>query len=141
MATQGFLNKSLSKLVFGERTDLNVYSDELGEGSIKMSYEDEGVKRLNTAIGQVVSLNFYRPVTITISLNKVKKAYETYSNLIESGNAYIGGNCQFVNDVGRSFTINDLSIEKGEDNGDGENASVDFILKGTQVCNAGAFQI
>ena len=89
----------------------------------------------------MVSLNFFRPVTITISINKVKNAYQVYSNLIESGVAYIGGNCTFINDIGREFTIEDLSIEKGEDNGDGENASVDFTLKGTQKCNQGAFEL
>ena len=141
MAVQGYLNKSLTKLLFGQNASLNVSAESLGEGTIKMSYEDEGVKRLNTCVGQVVSLNFFRPVTITISINKVKNSYLIYSDLIENGTAYIGGNCTFINDVGREFTIEDLSIEKGEDNGDGESASVDFILRGTQKCNQGAFEI
>lgn len=141
MAVQGYLNKSLTKLIFGQDASLNVSANDLGEGTIKMAYDDEGVKRLNTCVGQVVSLNFFRPVTITISINKVKNAYQVYSNLIESGIAYIGGNCTFINDIGREFTIEDLSIEKGEDNGDGENASVEFTLKGTQKCNQGAFEI
>lgn len=141
MAVQGFLNKSLTKLIFGQDASLNVSASDLGEGTIKMSYDDEGVKRLNTCVGQVISLNFFRPVTITISINKVKDAYRVYSDLIEDDIAYIGGNCTFVNDVGREFTIYDLSIEKGEDNGDGENASVEFTLKGTQKCNQGAFEL
>lgn len=141
MAVQGFLNKSFTRLIFGQDATLNVSAQDLGEGTIKMSYDDEGVKRLNTCVGQAVSLNFFRPVTITISINKTRNAYWVYSNLIENGIAYIGGNCTYINDVGREHTIEDLSIEKGEDNGDGENASVDFVLKGTQKCNQGAFEI
>lgn len=141
MAVQGYLNKSLTKLLFGSNASLNVSSESLGEGSIKMVYQSEAVQRLDTCVGQVMSLNFYRKVTITISISKVSNSYLIYSDLIESGKSVIPGYCEFTNDVNRKIIIKDLSIEKGEDHGSGETASVDFILSGTQDCNQGAFEV
>lgn len=141
MTLQGFLNKSLTKCVFGQNASLNVKSTDLGENSITMSTNSEAAERLPTAVNEAISLNFYRSVSLTISINKLSQAYHIYSDLIESGVSYIGGNCVFTDDVGREYAIESLSIEMGENTGDGKNASVDFILKGIQRTNQGAFEV
>lgn len=139
-ALQGFLNKGLTKLIFGSDASLNLDARDLGEGAVKMNYESEAVTRLSTCIGEVMSLNAFRKCTITVSVSKTSESYWRYCDLIEKDKGIISGNLQFINDVGREFTIYDLSVEKGEDNGDGENASVEFTIRGTQLCNQSAFE-
>lgn len=140
-AIQGYLNKSKTSCVFSNKAELNVSANDLGENTIKMTYDSEGAMRHNSAVGQVISLNFFRSVKIEIDILKTSNAYHVYSDLVENGICFISGTCTYTNDVGREHTIRDLSIEKGEDNGDGQNASVTFTLSGTQKCNQGAFEV
>lgn len=138
---QGYLNKSLSKLIFSDSASLNLTANDMGEETAKLRYTSEATTRHNTAVGQAVSVNFFRSVEIDVSISKVSNSYAIYSDLIEKGNAFIPGTCRFTDDVGREYIVKDLSIEKGEVGASGDQASVTFTLKGTQDCNRGVFEV
>lgn len=136
---QGYLNKSLTCVIFSNNPELNLTANDLGGDEIVLKYDTEGVERHDTMVGQVVSVNFFRAISIDIPIIKTSMAYQVWSDLVEKGNCFIQGSVTYRNDVGRIHTFTDISIQKGDDSGSGTKDSTSFTLKGTQKCNQGVF--
>ena len=133
----GYLNKSWTSLVFSDATELNVNAYDLAKATIELNPTSEANNRIDTATGQVVSLNFFVAYDLKVTLDKTKPAYKIWSGMIENGISRISGTCTFTDDTRTEYTLRDLSISRGKVSGSGEEAGVEFTLKCVMYCNQG----
>lgn len=130
-----FLNKLYVKAIFSDATELNVVAGDLGEDMIKVTLQDDIVKRLPTATGTVGSLNIFIPAEVEISLLKTSPSFQMYFDRCLK-NGYLGGTLTIYDDVNNFAEINKVSLTiRDLPNFNGSNPSVTFVAQGNLEVN------
>lgn len=133
-----FLNKLYVKGIFSEASELNVVAGDLGENMIKVSLQDDIVKRLPTATGTVGSLSIFVPIEVEVEILKTSPLWEAYmKRCMENG--YIGGTFTVYDDTNLAAEMSDVSLSiRDMPNFNGSNPAVVFIVQGNLNVNRAA---
>lgn len=131
-----FLNKLYGKAIFSGAQELNITAYDLGEGMIKVSFDEPSVNRLKTATGTVGSLQIFIPAKVKIEVLKTSPAYDEYVKRILD-NGYIGGTLTIYDDVNKAHEVEEVSLsyESEIDANSGQSPVVVFQAEGNLRVN------
>lgn len=136
-----FINKLYTKAIFSDASELNLTAYDMGESTCSITYNDEVVARLRTAVGTIGSMAIFTAVDVEVSIIKTSPAIDNYMNRIKN-NAYIGGTLTLYDDINREYTIEDVSLNiKQVPNMNGTEAAVSFTISGNLWVNKEALGI
>jgi len=128
------LNKALTKIVFSNYPDLNLSAENLTNDMLSVSFNGESVTRLDGALIQVLSVNFYTDATVSISMLKTNSKFETFMKLYQSA-SILEGTALLMLDNGEQLKLHNLSFEFSDFNGGGTEAGVNILLHGILYVN------
>lgn len=129
-----FLHKGFVKAVFSEAAELNTSAVDMGSEMIAISIDEESVKRIPTAVGNVASAEVFVPVTATMQILKTGPADSIYQKrYIESG--VIPGTVTLYDDVNRSITLSSVSMSMGGYSSNASEAHRSYAVKGNLAVN------
>lgn len=128
------LNKALTKIVFSNYPDLNLSAENLTNDMLSVSFDGESVTRLDGALVQVLSVNFYTNATVNISILKTNSKFETFMKLYQSS-SILEGTALLMLDNGEQLKLHNLSFEFGDLSAGGQEAGVNITLHGILYVN------
>lgn len=129
-----FINKSRSSVVFSDYPELLITTEVLGDGIINISFNGQQTDRISTALGDVLSPNFYQQVSVSIDLLKVSSQYQEFLKKRKNSNI-ITGLATVTLDDGSTYKLNNITFEVGPVSGDGSSATVEISLMGNARVN------
>lgn len=138
-----FINKAVVGLSFPDDPQLNVTAFDMGEDMASLSIDEETVKRLKVAFGDVGAVEMAVPVTISVTINKVTTLADTWRQRIFT-NGLINGldrSCVFKDDTGREYTAIACTISMGEVSANGSSPVYTFTVKGTLPVNTDLYGV
>ena len=140
---QKFINKAVTSVTFPDDDKLNVTAFDMGEDMASMSIDEESVKRLKVAFGDVGAVEVAVPVTINLSISKVTVAADIWRDRILT-NGLISGlsrTCVFTDDTGRKYTVIACTISMGEISANASNPAYSFTIKGNLAVNTDLYGV
>lgn len=130
-----FINKLYTKAIFSEASELNLTAHDMGESMCSITYNDDVVKRLPTAVGTIGSMSIFISVDVQVSIIKTSETIDNYMERIQKG-AYIGGTLTLYDDINRAYTIEDVSLNiKEVPSMNGTEPAVPFVISGNLLVN------
>ena len=138
-----FMNKAITSLIFPDDPDLNLTAFDMGEDMATMSIDEDTVKRLKVAFGEVGAVEMAVPATINVSILKVVTPSETWRKRIFTNGLVSGVNrtCVFTDDVGNEYTLFACTLSMGEVSANASSPAYSFTVKGTLAVNTDLYGI
>lgn len=138
-----FINKAVVSLIFPDDGDLNVTAFDMGEDMASMSIDEETVKRLKVAFGEVGAVEIAVPATITFSIVKTVAIADVWKKRIFTNGLVKGTNkaCVFTDDVGGEYTLTACTLSMGEVSANASNPVYTFTIKGNLQVNTDLYGI
>ena len=138
-----FMNKAITSLIFPDDPDLNLTAFDMGEDMATMSIDEDTVKRLKVAFGEVGAAEMAVPATITVSIVKTVASANIWRKRIFT-NGLVGGvnrTCVFTDDVGNEYTLFACTLSMGEVSANASSPAYSFTVKGTLAVNTDLYGI
>lgn len=128
------INKSRSSVVFSDYPELLCTTEVLGDGIISISFNGQQTDRLSSALGDVLSPNFYQQASVSIDLLKTSSVYSELLKKRKNTNILTGSAVVTLDD-GSNYKITNITFEIGSVSGAGDSATVEINLMGNSPVN------
>lgn len=129
-----FINKSRSSVVFADYPELLCTTEVLGDGIINLSFNGEQTQRIASALGDVLSPNFYIQSSVSIDLLKTSSQYQEFLKKRKNSNI-LTGIATITLDDGSTYKMFNMTFEIGSVSGDGSSATVEVVVNGNVRVN------
>lgn len=130
-----FIHKGFVKAVYSDVPDLNLLPTDLGEGMLKVNFDNEAVKRLNTAVGTVAAGELFVTATINTQVLKTSAAGMIYFKRMEEI-AIIPGTLTIYDDANKAVTFSRLSMSVEGYTANATEPFYNINVKGNMVVNS-----
>lgn len=128
------INKSRSSVVFSDYPELLCTTEVLGDGIISISFNGQQTERISSALGDVLSPNFYQQASVSIDLLKTSSVYSELLKRRKNTNILTGSAVVTLDD-GSNYKITNITFEIGSVSGAGDSATVEINLMGNSPVN------
>lgn len=128
------INKSRSSVVFSDYPELLCTTEVLGDGIISISFNGQQTERIGSALGDILSPNFYQQASVSIDLLKTSSVYSELIRKRKNSNILTGSAVVTLDD-GSNYKITNITFEIGSVSGSGDSATVEINLMGNSPVN------
>lgn len=128
------INKSRSSVVFSDFPELLITTEVMGDSILSVNFNGQQTERIPSALGDVLSPNFYQQAQVSVDLLKTSEQYEKFLKRRKISNI-LSGSATVTTDDGQTFKMHGLTFEIGSVSGDGSSATVDLTISGNARVN------
>lgn len=129
-----FINKSRSSIVFSDYPELLITTEVLGDSIINLSFNGQQTERIASALGDILSPNFYQQASVSVDLLKVSNQCKELMKRRKNNNI-LTGSATVTLDDGSTYKLTSLTFEIGSVSGDGTSATVEVTISGNSRVN------
>lgn len=138
-----FINKAVTSLIFPGDQELNLTAFDMGEDMATMSIDEDTIKRLKVAFGEIGAADIAVASTINVSIVKTVASADIWRKRIFTNGLIKGDNsvCVFTDDVGNSYTLTACTLSMGEVSANASSPVYNFTVKGNLQVNTDLYGV
>lgn len=128
------INKAISNIVFSNYPQLTLLAKDLAEEMITLTVDDDFSNRLRGATSSVISPNPYAVSTVSARVLTTSPQCNALIAQCEASNT-LDGNVVFTDPTKKKFLLTNLELMYKEVQGDGQQAFIEFTIRGDYQIN------